>query len=190
MRHGAWLVGAALALTACQPLEGLLKLKPDFPHAAASAVVEVAASPAADANPTAVPTETPGAQATAAPASATPAGSPTPTPTPFLDFLPVPQASTATAVATPTPKPTAKPTAAPTPSQPQTCTRTRQVISTGGPQHGRFNGAILPREWASVYANEDEILVGIDNIYQTDWACFQAFYPDASAAYKRLRGRS
>lgn len=174
-----------LALSACQPLDGLLKLKPDLlpraPASAAAAVqLDATASTPATPGPTATPTPTP---------------VPTATATPFLSFGEAPQGATPPPatnadVATPTPTPTPRPTATPTPSQPATCTRTRQVTSTGGPQHGRFNGAILPREWASVYANEDEILHGIDNVYQTDWACFQAFYPDATKVYKQLRGRS
>jgi hypothetical protein len=187
MFRRACLIGILAMLPACQSLDSLLKLKPDLPRVAASAAVGVdgASSPAAVATPaiSISATATPAGDATTRP-TPVPAG-PTPTPTPFLDFVALPQA-TATASPTPTPRPTATPT----PSQPETCTRTRQVISVGGPQHGRFNGAILPREWASVYANEDEVLMGIDHVYQTDWACFQAFYPDATAVYKKLRGRS
>jgi hypothetical protein len=187
----AWLAGAVLALSACQPLEGLLKLKPDLTHAVApspAAVgVDVAATGATTVDASATPSTPAEVAADAATPTPAPSVAPTATPTPFLTFGAAPQGADP-ALATPTPKPV--PTATPTPSQPQTCTRTRQVTSTGGPQHGRFNGAILPREWASVYANEDEILRGIDNVYQTDWACFQVFYPDATRVYKQLRGRS
>lgn len=190
MRRAAWLAGVVLALSACQPLEGLLKLKPDLPRTAASVAVDAAVATAADASatPSTASSATPAALASTASDSATPTPAPTGIPTPFLTFSSAPDAASPSPAASVTPTP--HPTATPTPSQPTTCTRTRQVISVAGPQHGRFNGMVLPREWATVYANEDEILRGIDNVYQTDWACFQAFYPEATAVYKQLRGRS
>jgi hypothetical protein len=83
------------------------------------------------------------------------------------------------------PTPTPLLTVAP-PSKPPvaSCTTSESPLySTGGKQHGTYEGKRIPAGWAKALVSEIELDLAIDSLSPEDRACFAAYYPEAYLGY-------